>query len=154
MLFNTSFFSFSIYGNDRQRRFFSFLYIKSKTAFKTSFQPLSKLAERVKIHLQLKFKGFVLWNKFIFLHFWKTTASHCGLTWHISDMHQYEKSNYWNQLNNPRIQREIRHQASFLGWFCLEQEILMLSHWATIKLPSQSYRSSCICIYSMYKNLP
>ena len=48
---NTSIFALSIYRNDRQRRFFSFLYIKSKLAFVTFLHPLSKLAEQLKTRI-------------------------------------------------------------------------------------------------------
>ena len=46
-LIKTLFFRFAIYGNE----FFSFLYIKSKPVFKPPFQPLSNIAERLKIRV-------------------------------------------------------------------------------------------------------
>src|SRR5437763_15290999 len=55
-----------------QSRFFSFLYIKSKTAFKPSFRTLSKLAEQLKIRVRrgLK-KGLYYKINFIFIIFKK-----------------------------------------------------------------------------------
>ena len=59
-------------GKVWQSRFFSFLYIKSKTAFKPSFRTLSKLAEQLKIRVQrgLK-KGLYYEINFIFIIFKK-----------------------------------------------------------------------------------
>ncbi|GBB93611.1 hypothetical protein RclHR1_00220045 [Rhizophagus clarus] len=37
----------------------NYLYVKSKSAFKTFFQILSKLAEQVKLHQQYKFENFM-----------------------------------------------------------------------------------------------
>src|SRR5437763_15734374 len=55
-----------------QSRFFSFLYIKSKMAFKPSFRTLSKLAEQLKIRVQRDFKkGLYYEINFIFIIFKK-----------------------------------------------------------------------------------
>src|SRR6202021_339541 len=59
--------------------FFNLLYIKSKTAFKTSFQPLSKLVEQLKIRLRQKFEMFLLINKIVIIIFLKFAAPQ---TWH------------------------------------------------------------------------
>ena len=47
----TLFFASSIYGNDRQSRFFIFYYTKSKMAFKITFCIIRKLVKRLKIRL-------------------------------------------------------------------------------------------------------
>src|SRR5256885_16924393 len=59
-------------GKVWQSRFFSFLYIKSKPAFKPPFRTLSKLAEQLKICVQrgLK-KGLYYEINFIFIIFKK-----------------------------------------------------------------------------------
>jgi hypothetical protein len=59
-------------GKVWQSRIFSFLYIKSKTAFKPAFRTLSKLAEQLKIRVQrgLK-KGLYYEINFIFIIFKK-----------------------------------------------------------------------------------
>ena len=55
-------------GKVWQSRFFSFLYIKSKTAFKPSFRTLSKLAEQLKIRVQCGLKkGLYYEINFIFI---------------------------------------------------------------------------------------
>ena len=59
-------------GKVWQSRIFSFLYIKSKTAFKPSFQTLSKLAEQLKIRVQRGLKKRLYYEiNFIFIIFKK-----------------------------------------------------------------------------------
>src|SRR5213596_2498046 len=66
-------------GKVWQSRFFSFLYIKSKTAFKPSFRTLSKLAEQLKIRVRrgLK-KGLYYEINFIFIIFKKLLCHQPG----------------------------------------------------------------------------
>ena len=52
------------------------LYVKSKTAFKTSLHPLSKLADQVKIRLLEDFKSFISKGKSRFNFFKKNAAPH------------------------------------------------------------------------------
>src|SRR3984957_12569846 len=57
----------------------NYLYVKSKTAFKTYFQLLIKVAEKLKLRLLYNFKRFLLINKIFIISFRKFAAS---LTWH------------------------------------------------------------------------
>src|ERR1044071_6186498 len=90
---NTPFFALSIYGNDRQRRFFSFLYIKSKLAFVTFLHPLSKLAEQLKTRILCDFKRPIYYKINFILQFFEKLLRHtCGLTWHTFRTCQHRES--------------------------------------------------------------
>src|SRR5205823_5469568 len=90
-------------GKVWQSRFFSFLYIKSKTAFKPSFRTLSKLAEQLKIRVRRELKkGLYYEINFIFIIFKKLLRHQPGTqkSGALIEKYDIELENFQCELEN------------------------------------------------------